>query len=235
MKNLILLIMLLTSAIGLATAQDSIPTSRYEKSYNRFMLDINLRDIHGRAITTNYYNVKKYTEDGVTAGIGGSVIVGKEVLPGFLPHKLIIEGGGSANLLSGLFWRSEEDGKSTYDFYPSFIFNIKIPLSLRYRINIKDNWSISPMFGVNATVNVLFLEWNGSKWENLHGSSTLSSNYINRFQIGWQGGILAEHKNLIYGLQYEHDITPLVDITANPKNKVRFNTFGIKFSIGKKF
>lgn len=108
----------------------------------------------------------------------------------------------------------------TYD-YKETIFALKIPVSLAYRLNINDNFSITPRFGFDFRLNLtgkakLEAEGESLDWglfddaEMLEYHNFAEKGY-NRFQAGWHIGVGFDYKAIHVGVDYGTSFNEIYD------------------------
>lgn len=86
------------------------------------------------------------------------------------------------------------------------IFALKIPVSLAYRLNINENFSITPRFGFDFRLNLMGkakYEYAGESddW-NLFDDDEMDGEAYKRFQAGWHIGVGFDYKAIHVGVDY---------------------------------
>ena len=108
------------------------------------------------------------------------------------------------------------------------IFGLNIPVSLLYRFNITDDFSISPNFGLNFRLNLT------GKYEvdgvdeslNLFDDDEMGGEGWKRFQAGWHIGANFDYKFLHLGVNWGTDFN---EITADTNCRTTSVTVGWNF------
>lgn len=96
--------------------------------------------------------------------------------------------------------------------YKETLLGLKIPVSLVYRLNINENFSISPLFGFDFRLNLMgkgkyeadgesqdFNLFDDAEMDEWH---PLAIKGYNRFQAGWHIGVGFDYKALHFGVDY---------------------------------
>ena len=98
---------------------------------------------------------------------------------------------------------SESEGGEDYK---QTILGLKIPVSLVYRLNINENFSISPLFGFDFRLNLMGKGKSESDGEsedwNLFDDDEMGGEAYKRFQAGWHIGVGFDYKALHFGVDY---------------------------------
>lgn len=130
---------------------------------------------------------------------------------------LYLEVGGALQ-----YNKYSEDGESMK------MFGLNIPVSLLYRFNITDDFSISPNFGFNFRLNLMGKgEDDGSDESvNLFDDDEMGGEAWNRFQAGWHIGANFDYKFLNLGVNWGTDFN---DITENVNCRTISVTLGWNF------
>ena len=99
-------------------------------------------------------------------------------------------------------YSESEDGED----YKQTILGLKIPVSLVYRLNINENFSISPLFGFDFRLNLMGkgkYEYDGESEDwNLFDDDEMGGEAYKRFQAGWHIGVGFDYKALHFGVDY---------------------------------
>ncbi len=132
-----------------------------------------------------------------------------------------------------------ESGYSYTNEYKTTIFALNIPVSLVYRINVNDDFAISPNFGFDFRLNLSGKsknEWSevydgevldsGSSDVNLFDDDDMGGDAWKRFQAGWHIGVGFDYKALHFGVDYGTDFN---EITEKVKVATTSVTVGYNF------
>ena len=122
-----------------------------------------------------------------------------------------------------------DDGYDTMD-YSETLLGLNIPVSLVYRINVSDNFAISPNFGFNFRLNLLGkgkveAEGESEDW-NLFDDDDMGDDAYNRFQVGWHIGVGFDYKALHFGVDWGTDFNEIAEET---KLRTTYVTLGWNF------
>ena len=140
---------------------------------------------------------------------------------------------------------SGDDGYDTYiytDEYKVTIFALNIPVSLVYRINVNEDFAISPNFGFDFRLN-LSGKYKNERSVSYGGETESKSEDCNlfdddemkkaelgegwkRFQAGWHIGVGFDYKALHFGVDYGTDFN---EITEKTKVATTSVTVGYNF------
>ena len=122
---------------------------------------------------------------------------------------------------------SESEGGEDYK---QTILGLKIPVSLVYRLNINENFSISPLFGFDFRLNLMGkgkYEYDGESEDwNLFDDDEMDGEAYKRFQAGWHIGVGFDYKALHFGVDYG---TSFNEITEKVKLATTSVTVGYNF------
>lgn len=114
--------------------------------------------------------------------------------------------------------------------YKQTILGLKIPVSLVYRLNINENFSISPLFGFDFRLNLMGkgkYEYDGESEDwNLFDDDEMGGEAYKRFQAGWHIGVGFDYKALHFGVDYG---TSFNEITEKVKLATTSVTVGYNF------
>lgn len=103
------------------------------------------------------------------------------------------------------------------------MFSLNIPVSLAYRININDDFAISPNFGFDFRINMTGKvkgEYEGEELfdVDLFDDMTFDDGYdehtiegMKRFQAGWHIGVGFDYKALYFGVNYGTDFNEITE------------------------
>ena len=112
------------------------------------------------------------------------------------------------------------------------MLGVNVPVSVVYRVNVTDNFAISPNFGLNFRLN-LFGKMKMSDETASIDMNVFSDNEMaelggawKRFQAGWHIGVGFDYKALHLGVDYGTDFN---EIAANTKAKTTWVTLGMNF------
>ena len=123
-------------------------------------------------------------------------------------------------------YSESEDGED----YKQTILGLKIPVSLVYRLNINENFSISPLFGFDFRLNLMGkgkYEYDGESEDwNLFDDDEMDGEAYKRFQAGWHIGVGFDYKALHFGVDYG---TSFNEITEKVKLATTSVTVGYNF------
>lgn len=116
------------------------------------------------------------------------------------------------------------------------ILGLNIPVSLVYRINISDDFAISPNFGFNFRLNLLgkgkYEAGGESEDFNLFDDDEMDEWHpiyyeaYKRFQMGWHIGVGFDYKALHLGVDYGTDFSEIAEETKLRTTSV---TLGFNF------
>ena len=136
---------------------------------------------------------------------------------------LYLEVGGEIDF--NRYSESEDGGD-----YKQTILGLKIPVSLVYRLNINENFSISPLFGFDFRLNLMGkgkYEYDGESEDwNLFDDDEMDGEAYKRFQAGWHIGVGFDYKALHFGVDYG---TSFNEITEKVKLATTSVTVGYNF------
>ena len=114
------------------------------------------------------------------------------------------------------------------------IFGLNIPVSLVYRINVTDDFAISPNFGLNFRLNLLgkgkaeqdgeSVDWN--LFDDKEMEEADQGEAYKRFQAGWHIGVGFDYKAIHLGVDWGTDFN---EITKNVNCKTTYVTLGYNF------
>ena len=117
---------------------------------------------------------------------------------------LYLEVGGALQYRS----YSEED----YGYETKFnMLSLNIPVALTYRINVTDDFAVSPNFGFDFRVNVMGKEKVTEDGDELYDTDLFSDADWNRFQAGWHIGVGLDYRALHFGVQYGTDFNEIAE------------------------
>ena len=123
-------------------------------------------------------------------------------------------------------YSESEDGED----YKQTLLGLKIPVSLVYRLNINENFSISPLFGFDFRLNLMGKGKSESDGEsedwNLFDDDEMGGEAYKRFQAGWHIGVGFDYKALHFGVDYG---TSFNEITEKVKLATTSVTVGYNF------
>ena len=117
---------------------------------------------------------------------------------------LYLEVGGALQYRS----YSEED----YGYETKFnMLSLNIPVALTYRINVTDDFAVSPNFGFDFRVNVMGKEKVTEDGDELYDTDLFSDADWKRFQAGWHIGVGFDYRALHFGVQYGSDFNEIAE------------------------
>ena len=117
---------------------------------------------------------------------------------------LYLEVGGAIQYRS---YKDDYEGESVKDN----ILSVNIPVALTYRINVNDDFAVSPNFGFDFRVNVLGKEKYESEYGGDYDVDLFSDAEWGRFQAGWHIGVGLDYRALHFGVQYGTDFNDIID------------------------
>lgn len=90
--------------------------------------------------------------------------------------------------------------------------SLNIPVALTYRININEDFAISPNFGFDFRINMMgkFKELDDDG-EELSNFDLFSDGDWKRFQAGWHIGVGLDYRALHFGVQYGTDFNEIAE------------------------
>lgn len=90
--------------------------------------------------------------------------------------------------------------------------SLNIPVALTYRININEDFAISPNFGFDFRINMMgkFKELDADG-EELSNFDLFSDGDWKRFQAGWHIGVGLDYRALHFGVQYGTDFNEIAE------------------------
>lgn len=106
------------------------------------------------------------------------------------------------------------------------MLSVNIPLSLVYRLNISDDFAISPNFGLDFRVNVTGKDKYEENGEEIYDINIFSDGDAKRFQAGWHIGVGFDYRALHFGVDYGTDFNNIVE---ESKGKTTSITLGLNF------
>lgn len=184
--------LLLLAFIGLTTSVfgQSIWTTVNTDGYNRIYVS---------------YLPTKLKADGESLKMKGSFEVGYLRGIGLTSNlPLYLEVGGAIQYRS---YKDDYEGESVKDN----ILSVNIPVALTYRINVNDDFAVSPNFGFDFRVNVLGKEKYESEYGGDYDVDLFSDAEWGRFQVGWHIGVGLDYRALHFGVQYGTDFNDIID------------------------
>ena len=117
---------------------------------------------------------------------------------------LYLEVGGALQYRS----YSEED----YGYETKFnMLSLNIPVALTYRINVTDDFAVSPNFGFDFRVNVMGKEKVTEDGDEFYDTDLFSDADWKRFQAGWRIGVGLDYRALHFGVQYGTDFNEIAE------------------------
>jgi len=184
--------LLLLAFIGLTTSVfgQSIWTTVNTDGYNRIYVS---------------YLPTKLKADGESLKMKGSFEAGYLRGIGLTSNlPLYLEVGGAIQYRS---YKDDYEGESVKDN----ILSVNIPVALTYRINVNDDFAVSPNFGFDFRVNVLGKEKYESEYGGDYDVDLFSDAEWGRFQAGWHIGVGLDYRALHFGVQYGTDFNDIID------------------------
>ena len=88
--------------------------------------------------------------------------------------------------------------------------SLNIPVSLTYRINVTDDFAVSPNFGFDFRINVMGKEKYDDGYDE-YDIDLFSDADWNRFQAGWHIGVGLDYRALHFGVQYGTDFNEIAE------------------------
>lgn len=105
------------------------------------------------------------------------------------------------------------------------VLSVNIPVSLAYRVNVTDEWAISPNFGFDFRVNATG-KLKASDGVDESSYDLFDDGGAKRFQAGWHIGVGFDYRALHFGVDYGTDFN---DILLASKIKTASITLGWNF------
>ena len=117
------------------------------------------------------------------------------------------------------------------------IFALNIPVSVAYRFNITDDFSISPNFGFDFRINLFGKgkydygdgdkeDWNVFDDQEMLDYDPTYAEAWKRFQMGWHIGVGLDYKALHFGVDYGTDFMEIAEKTTFSTTSI---TLGFNF------
>lgn len=129
----------------------------------------------------------------------------------------------------------DEESDSYYDFSQKCnLLSLNIPVNLLYRFNIKDDFSISPYFGLDFRINLLgknkyeeTYDGDTDSWDvNLFDDDDMDNEAWKRFQAGWHIGVGLDYRIIHIAVEYGTDFN---EIAEKSKFATTAITLGLNF------
>lgn len=129
----------------------------------------------------------------------------------------------------------DEESDSYYDFSQKYnLLSLNIPVNLLYRFNIKDDFSISPYFGLDFRINLLgknkyeeTYDGDTDSWDgNLFDDDDMDNEAWKRFQAGWHIGVGFDYRIIHIAIEYGTDFN---EIAEKSKFATTAITLGLNF------
>ena len=129
----------------------------------------------------------------------------------------------------------DEESDSYYDFSQKCnLLSLNIPVNLLYRFNIKDDFSISPYFGLDFRINLLgknkyeeTYDGDTDSWDvNLFDDDDMDNEAWKRFQAGWHIGVGFDYRIIHIAVEYGTDFN---EIAEKSKFATTAITLGLNF------
>ena len=129
----------------------------------------------------------------------------------------------------------DEESDSYYDFSQKCnLLSLNIPVNLLYRFNIKDDFSISPYFGLDFRINLLgknkyeeTYDGDTDSWDvNLFDDDDMDNEAWKRFQAGWHIGVGFDYRIIHIAIEYGTDFN---EIAEKSKFATPAITLGLNF------
>lgn len=129
----------------------------------------------------------------------------------------------------------DEESDSYYDFSQKCnLLSLNIPVNLLYRFNIKDDFSISPYFGLDFRINLLgknkyeeTYDGDTDSWDvNLFDDDDMDNEAWKRFQAGWHIGVGFDYRIIHIAIEYGTDFN---EIAEKSKFATTAITLGLNF------
>jgi len=129
----------------------------------------------------------------------------------------------------------DEESDSYYDFSQKCnLLSLNIPVNLLYRFNIKDDFSISPYFGLDFRINLLgkikyeeTYDGDTDSWDgNLFDDDDMDNEAWKRFQAGWHIGVGFDYRIIHIAVEYGTDFN---EIAEKSKFATPAITLGLNF------
>ena len=129
----------------------------------------------------------------------------------------------------------DEESDSYYDFSQKCnLLSLNIPVNLLYRFNIKDDFSISPYFGLDFRINLLgknkyeeTYDGDTDSWDvNLFDDDDMDNEAWKRFQAGWHIGVGFDYRIIHIAVEYGTDFNEIAEKTKFATTAI---TLGLNF------
>lgn len=129
----------------------------------------------------------------------------------------------------------DEESDSYYNFSQKCnLLSLNIPVNLLYRFNIKDDFSISPYFGLDFRINLLgkikyeeTYDGDTDSWDgNLFDDDDMDNEAWKRFQAGWHIGVGFDYRIIHIAIEYGTDFN---EIAEKSKFATTAITLGLNF------
>lgn len=184
-------------ATGTASAQFANSSSNSSASGSSIWTTVNT-DGYNRIYAS--YLPSKLKADGASIKMKGSFEAGYLRGIGLTSNvPLYLEVGGA------LQYRSYNE-----DYDEESILSLNIPVSLTYRINVTDDFAVSPNFGFDFRINVMG-KWKYDDGYDEYDIDLFSDADWNRFQAGWHIGVGLDYRALHFGVQYGTDFNEIAE------------------------
>ena len=89
--------------------------------------------------------------------------------------------------------------------------SLNIPVALTYRINVTDDFAVSPNFGFDFRINMMGKLKELEDGDELSNIDLYSDGDWTRFQAGWHIGVGLDYRALHFGVQYGTDFNEIAE------------------------
>ena len=89
--------------------------------------------------------------------------------------------------------------------------SLNIPVALTYRINVTDDFAVSPNFGFDFRINMMGKLKELEDGDELSNIDLYSDGDWKRFQAGWHIGVGLDYRALHFGVQYGTDFNEIAE------------------------
>lgn len=189
-------------ATGTASAQFANSSSNSSASGSSIWTTVNT-DGYNRIYAS--YLPSKLKADGASIKMKGSFEAGYLRGIGLTSNvPLYLEVGGA------LQYRSYSEEEYGYETKVNTL-SLNIPVALTYRININEDFAVSPNFGFDFRINMTGKYKELEDGEELGKIDLYSDADWNRFQAGWHIGVGLDYRALHFGVQYGTDFNEIAE------------------------
>lgn len=207
-------------ATGTASAQFANSSSSSASAGSSIWTTVNT-DGYNRIYAS--YLPSKLKVDGESVKMNGSFEVGYLRGIGLTSNvPLYLEVGGALQYRS---YSEDYDYGYNYEVKVNTL-SLNIPVALTYRININEDFAVSPNFGFDFRINMMGKLKELEDGEELGKIDLFSDADWKRFQAGWHIGVGFDYRALHFGVQYGSDFNEIVEETKVATTSI---TLGFNF------